>query len=151
MSASSPSSSSASAAAPSNPRPAAPNPNAGAAAAAAAAAVPIPAANNPAVEGAAAAAVNNNNNNTPPTPPFRIRPSNGHVVASSGRSIPLITIKADGGVIKKPPGSKPLKCELEQMEHAFLDIDEEDPSQDEWTFKSRDHSEKVSRSRTSKT
>ena len=36
-----------------------------------------------------------------------------------------------------------IKCELEQMEHAFLDLDEDDPSQDEWNFKGQLHPEKV--------
>jgi hypothetical protein len=56
--------------------------------------------------------------------------------------IPLLTIKAAGMSI----GNKnSLKCDLEQMEHAFLDLDEaEDPSgEDEWNFKGQLHPEKV--------
>ncbi len=29
------------------------------------------------------------------------------------------------------------------MEHAFLDLDEDDPSNDEWTFQGKNHSDKV--------
>ena len=68
----------------------------------------------------------------PPAVPFRLRPR---------PLIPLLTIKAAGMSI----GNKnSIKCELEQMEHAFLDLDEDDPSQDEWNFKGQLHPEKVS-------
>ena len=67
----------------------------------------------------------------PPAVPFRLRPR---------PLIPLLTIKAAGMSI----GNKnSIKCELEQMEHAFLDLDEDDPSQDEWNFKGQLHPEKV--------
>ena len=32
------------------------------------------------------------------------------------------------------------------MEHAFLDLDEEDPSAEEWTFKAREHPDKMLKS-----
>ena len=68
----------------------------------------------------------------PPAVPFRLRPR---------PLIPLLTIKAAGMSI----GNKnSIKCELEQMEHAFLDLDEDDPSQDEWNFRGQLHPEKVS-------
>ena len=104
------------------------NSSPGAAAAAAASPPPPAAAGAGAVVAAAGAAAP-----LPPPPavPFRLRPR---------PLIPLLTIKAAGMSI----GNKnSIKCELEQMEHAFLDLDEDDPSQDEWNFKGQLHPEKV--------
>eukprot|EP00094_Tigriopus_californicus_P004616 TCALIF_04444-PA protein Name:"Similar to klhl20 Kelch-like protein 20 (Xenopus laevis)" AED:0.12 eAED:0.12 QI:148/1/0.88/1/0.87/0.88/9/0/660 len=70
--------------------------------------------------------------------PFRLRST-----FPSCLSRALLTIKAESALMKKPSSGRALKCELEQMEHAFLDIDEEDPSQDEWTFKAKDNAEAV--------
>lgn len=83
-------------------------------------------------------------------------PSGAIHLRVTSRPIPLLTIKAtssssascspthsgsSGGAAA--PKKCPLKRDLEQMEHAFLDLDEEDPSNDEWTFKAKQHSDKV--------
>ncbi len=78
-----------------------------------------------------------------PSPPFRLR------ATVSSRPIPLLTIKAseaEAAAASSPDHHQrtvSIRRELEQMEHAFLDLDDvsdpDDPSRDEWTFRGDNH------------
>lgn len=68
--------------------------------------------------------------------------------SAAARPIQLVKIKSTPEVVKA-------RCQrrhhhhrqhrdAEQMEHAFLDLDVDDPASEEWPFKSKEHPDKVS-------